>query len=62
MLESAWKNGSGVVGLYATALPPNHAPDAPTLVAPRLVELAFQTAGVYELGTRGVMGLPLRVA
>jgi NAD(P)-dependent dehydrogenase (short-subunit alcohol dehydrogenase family) len=62
VLESAWKNGSGVVGLFATPLPPNHAPDAPTLVSPRLVELAFQTAGVYELGTRGVMGLPLRVA
>ncbi len=61
VLEGAWKNGSGVVGLFADALPPNHVPDAPTLVAPRLVELAFQTAGVYELGTSGRMGLPLRV-
>jgi NAD(P)-dependent dehydrogenase (short-subunit alcohol dehydrogenase family) len=63
VLESAWKNGSGVVGLFADALPPNHEPaERPTLVSPRLVELAFQTAGVLELGTRGVMGLPLRVA
>ena len=61
VLESAWKNGSGVVGLFADPLPPNHVPDAPTLVAPRLVELSFQTAGVFELGTRGIMGLPLRV-
>ena len=61
VLEGSWKNGSGVVGLFADPLPPNHAPDAPTLVAPRLVELAFQTAGVYELGTAGRMGLPLRV-
>ncbi len=61
VLEGAWKNGSGVVGLFADSLPPNHVPDAPTLVAPRLVELAFQTAGVYELGTAGRMGLPLRV-
>ena len=62
VLESAWKNGSGVIGLLADPLPPNHAPaDRPTLVAPRLVELAFQTAGVFELGTRGLMGLPLRV-
>jgi acyl transferase domain-containing protein/acyl carrier protein len=61
VLESAWKNGSGVVGLFADPLPPNHVPPAATLVAPRLVELAFQTAGVYELGTGGRMGLPLRV-
>ena len=61
VLESAWKNGSGVVGLFADPLPPNHVPDAPTLVAPRLVELSFQTAGVFELGTRGIMGLPHRV-
>ncbi len=61
VLESAWKSGSGVVGLFADPLPPNHVPDAPTVVAPRLVELAFQTAGVYELGTIGRMGLPLRV-
>jgi len=61
VLEGSWKNGSGVVGLFADPLPPNHVPDAPTLVAPRLVELAFQTAGVYELGTAGRMGLPLRV-
>ncbi len=62
VLESAWKNGSGVVGLLADPLPPNHVPEGlPTLVAPRLIELAFQTAGVFELGTRGLMGLPLRV-
>ena len=62
VLESAWKNGSGVVGLFADPLPPNHVPDGlPTLVSPRLIELSFQTAGVFELGTRGLMGLPLRV-
>ena len=62
VLESAWKNGSGVVGLFADPLPPNHVPPTrPTLMAPRLVELCFQTAGVFELGTRGRMGLPLRV-
>jgi acyl carrier protein len=62
VLESSWKNGSGVVGLFADPLPPNHVPaEQPTLVAPRLIELSFQTAGVFELGTRGIMGLPLRV-
>ena len=35
VLESAWKNGSGVVGLFADPLPPNHVPDGlPTLVWP----------------------------
>jgi hypothetical protein len=62
VLESAWKNGSGVVGLFADPLPPNHVPDGlATLVSPRLIELSFQTAGVFELGTRGLMGLPLHV-
>ncbi len=62
VLESAWKNGSGVVGLFADPLPPNHVPSGmATLLSPRLLELSFQTAGVFELGTRGRMGLPLRV-
>jgi hypothetical protein len=30
-------------------------------MSPRLVELSFQTAGVFELGTSGRMGLPLHV-
>jgi hypothetical protein len=30
-------------------------------MAPRLIELCFQTAGVWELGLRGQMGLPQRV-
>jgi hypothetical protein len=30
-------------------------------VAPRLIELCFQTAGVWELGMLGRMGLPQRV-
>jgi len=36
-------------------------PEQPTPMAPRLIELCFQTAGVLEMGTRGKMGLPLRV-
>src|SRR5208283_5247039 len=30
-------------------------------MAPRLIELCFQTAGVWELGVQGRMGLPHRV-
>jgi len=30
-------------------------------MAPRLIELCFQTAGVWEMGVQGRMGLPLRI-
>ncbi len=43
-------------------LPGNHDPsDRPTLMAPRLIELCFQTAGLWEMGVHGRMGLPLHV-
>jgi hypothetical protein len=47
----------------AEALPPDHTPPERALVmAPRLIELCFQTAGVLEMGTQGRMGLPLHVS
>jgi acyl transferase domain-containing protein len=62
VLASAWRDGDGVAGRFATALPPNHQPaDRQTLMEPRLIELCFQTAGVGELGMHGRMALPLRV-
>ena len=62
VLESAWWNGKQVVGLLAKGLPPNHhPPELPTVMAPRLIELCFQTAGVWELGLLGRMGLPQQV-
>ena len=36
-------------------------PPGTTRIVPRLIELCFQTAGVWELGTDGVMGLPTHV-
>ena len=43
-------------------LPPDHEPpEQPTEIAPRLIELCFQTAGVWELGTAGRMALPTHV-
>jgi hypothetical protein len=30
-------------------------------MAPRLIELCFQTAGVYEMATKGAMALPLAI-
>jgi hypothetical protein len=46
----------------ARALPHNHYPsELPTIVAPRLIELCFQTAGVWEMGDQGRMGLPQHI-
>jgi polyketide synthase-like dehydratase family protein len=46
----------------AKGLPDNHHPsELPTLMAPRLIELCFQTAGVWEMGVQGRMGLPLHI-
>jgi hypothetical protein len=30
-------------------------------MAPRLIELCFQTAGLWEMATKGVMALPLAI-
>jgi hypothetical protein len=43
-------------------LPANSVPiEAGLVTAPRLTELAFQTAGVHEIGTEGVMALPAHI-
>ena len=57
VVERAWWDGRRIVGLMAKGLPPNHLPaDLPTLMAPRLIELCFQTAGLWEMGTAGPHG------
>jgi hypothetical protein len=46
----------------AKSLPPNHRPsELATIMAPRLIELCFQTAGVWELGLQARMALPQHV-
>ncbi|MFZ0684233.1 MAG: SDR family NAD(P)-dependent oxidoreductase [Terriglobales bacterium] len=62
VVERAWWDGHRMVGLMAADLPANHLPsDLPTLMAPRLIELCFQTAGLWEMGLQGRMGLPLHI-
>ena len=62
VVEKAWWDGKRVVGLLTKGLPPNHHPsELSTVIAPRLIELCFQTAGIWELGIQGRMGLPQRV-
>jgi hypothetical protein len=46
----------------AKNLPDNHHPsELPVLMAPRLIELCFQTAGVWEMGVQSRMGLPQQI-
>ncbi len=62
VLERVWWDGERVIGLMAKGLPSNHQPsEFPTLMTPRLIELCFQTAGIWEMGTQGRMGLPQHV-
>ena len=62
VIERAWWDGHRIVGLMAKGLPANHLPpELPTLMAPRLIELCFQTAGIWEMGTQGRMGLPQHI-
>ena len=61
VLERAWP-GEVPVGLLSDTLPANHRPEAaPLLAAPRLIELCFQTAGMWELCTLGRFALPTEV-
>ncbi len=62
VLDRAWRHNGDVVGRLAADLPPDHEPaEEPTIAAPRLIELCFQTAGVWELGTTGRMALPTHI-
>lgn len=62
VLERAWSDGTRMVGEMAVGLPSNHQPsDRPTLTSPRLIELCFQTAGLWEMAAHHRMGLPQHV-
>ncbi len=55
--------GNTAIGLMADKLPPNTSPaEVASVMAPRLIELCFQTAGVWDIQTTGTMALPLGLA
>ncbi len=60
VLEMVNRLSSGqVVGTMRTPLPADTTnPNSTSMVGPRMVELCFQTAGVWEIGQTGQMGLP----
>jgi acyl transferase domain-containing protein/NAD(P)-dependent dehydrogenase (short-subunit alcohol dehydrogenase family)/acyl carrier protein len=63
VLAGAKVDGMTAVGLMADNLPPNTSPaEAKTLMAPRLVELCFQLAALWNLETQNAMGFPLGFA
>jgi NAD(P)-dependent dehydrogenase (short-subunit alcohol dehydrogenase family) len=62
VVASAWRAGDQAVAALATALPAHHQPPtAPLATAPRLVELCFQAAGLWEAGLEGRLALPAHV-
>ncbi len=59
VLESSWKSGEETLGLFAANLPPDQEPAGrPVEMRPRLIELCFQTAGIWELAAHSRLGLP----
>ncbi len=62
VVGEAWPRGGGAAGRYAANLPAGHDPGSgPTVLDPRLVELCFQVAGLWEAGTEGRLALPAHV-
>jgi hypothetical protein len=62
VVERAWWNGRRMIGQFASELPVHHRPsDRPLVISPRLIELCFQTAGLFEMVAHQRMGLPLHV-
>jgi hypothetical protein len=62
VVERAWRDGDRIIGQMAQGLPCHHHPsEQPMLMAPRLIELCFQTAGLWEMSAQGRMGLPRQV-
>jgi NAD(P)-dependent dehydrogenase (short-subunit alcohol dehydrogenase family) len=58
VLGGVQSDGERVVGRFSQGLPPMTDQEAQTLVAPLLIELCLQTAGVWEIGKTGVLALP----
>ncbi len=59
VIDCAGVEGNTVIARMTADLPPNIAIEgAQELVAPRLIELCFQTAGIWEMQVKRTMALP----
>jgi acyl transferase domain-containing protein len=62
VVTSAWRDGDHAVARLTDPLPANHEPtELALLVAPRLIELCFQTAGLWQAGREGRLALPMQI-
>jgi hypothetical protein len=62
VVEEAWRDGDGSTARLPEPLPEDRRPsDAPLSLAPRLVELCFQTAGLWEAAREDRLALPMSV-
>jgi NADP-dependent 3-hydroxy acid dehydrogenase YdfG len=63
VVGSAWRHGDGAAAVLAADLPDQFAGTAagPVLIGPRLVELCFQAAGLWEAGRAGRLALPYHI-
>jgi len=58
VLEAAQRSGNSILGRFNKKLVEVFADDPELLTTPLLIELCFQTAGLWEAGSTGVLGLP----
>jgi hypothetical protein len=62
VVTSAWRDGDHAVARLTDPLPANHDPaELALIVAPRLIELCFQTAGLWQAGREGRLALPMQI-
>ncbi|MBL1204958.1 MAG: SDR family NAD(P)-dependent oxidoreductase [Calditrichaeota bacterium] len=62
VIEQSWLTKDNIVGSFKSMLPANHSPKQKVSIAmPRLIELCFQTAGIFEMGKQERMGLPYQI-
>ncbi len=62
VVSAAWRDGDASVATLTDPLPANHVPpEQPLSTAPRLIELCFQTAGLWQAGLEDRLALPMRV-
>ncbi len=58
VLEGVQRSGDALLGKMSASLPPITRDGGTAPITPVLVELCLQTAGVWEAGTTGALGLP----
>jgi hypothetical protein len=61
VLEGVQSDGDRVIRKFRLDLPPMTGQPKETLIAPLLIELCLQTAGVWEIGKTGVLALPTAI-